>query len=68
MADLGNHTVTELTGSELDLVSGGGLSLNLSHLVNINIAVPTQVGNNIAVLTANISQSIAQISGIGQST
>lgn len=67
MQDLENYGVTELSGCELDLVSAAGLNLNLSHLVNINVAVPTQVGNNIAVLTANLSQTIIQGIGVIQS-
>jgi len=61
MNDLVAHGVTELSSEELDLVTGGAaLSLNLSNLVNINLAIPTQVANNIAVLTSNISQWIFQ--------
>jgi len=69
MPHLDANAVTVLSGSELDLVSAGAaLNLNLSHLVNINVAVPTQVANNVAVLTANISQTIFQNIGVGQST
>ncbi|MBS0638414.1 MAG: hypothetical protein U1E70_24735 [Acetobacteraceae bacterium] len=61
MNELVAHGIAELSGAELDLVTGGGgLSLNLSNLVNINLAVPTQIANNIAVLTSNVSQWIIQ--------
>ena len=68
MAKRENSVVTELTVDELDLVAAAGayLSLNLSNLVNLNIAVPTQVGNNIAVLTSNITQTLFQGIGFGQ--
>jgi hypothetical protein len=53
-------TFTELSDAELGMVAAGALNLNLSHLVNLNIGVGVQSGQNISVLSANIIQAITQ--------
>jgi hypothetical protein len=63
MPDYDVATVIDLSDEELEMVAAGGLTLNLSNLVNLKIAVANQNGQNISVLSSG-AQSILQ--GIGQ--
>ena len=67
MLDDDYAALVELSDGELDDISAGkGVNVNLSNLVNINLAVTPQIATQIAVLSANIEQTVLQKVGVSQ--